>query len=206
MSSCPRCKKQVYHAERQLGTDGLTYHAICWGLTVQEKKAGKAASSEGDKRIKSPRDDGKAAPVKVSAPHSTPEPPAEPASLEAARFLVAKYGFKTSVPGELSFEKRDKFVLLSTREGKGKDWWLARTEDGRVGLVPSNYVVVVDATTVKQKAEQKAAAAERDSVVSNRSSAPLAIPGPAPAWSDDEEETARKSAGYFLKISSIWSC
>lgn len=42
-------------------------------------------------------------------------------------------------PNELTFEKGENFKVL---DNKGK-WWQVQTQAGKVGIVPSNYVQLV---------------------------------------------------------------
>ena len=42
---------------------------------------------------------------------------------------------------ELSFKKGEHLKILSTKEDD--NWWKARNKNGRVGLIPGNYVTKV---------------------------------------------------------------
>ena len=55
--------------------------------------------------------------------------------------VVAKYPYTAKRADELSFQKREVLTLVDKRDDKG--WWLARSEAGEQGLVPSTYVVPV---------------------------------------------------------------
>ncbi len=53
--------------------------------------------------------------------------------------FVAKYAYSAVRPDELSFAKKQVLTLLDKKDDKG--WWLAKTESGDQGLVPSTYIV-----------------------------------------------------------------
>ncbi len=64
-------------------------------------------------------------------------------------FQIAKYAYASKKSDELSFKKREQLVLVSKRDGDhSSGWWLAQSQAGVCGLVPSNYFLVVDATTL----------------------------------------------------------
>jgi hypothetical protein len=52
----------------------------------------------------------------------------------------ALYNCEATDPDELSFTAGQVLVVL---EDKGADWFQMRDADGRVGLVPSNYVRIL---------------------------------------------------------------
>lgn len=52
---------------------------------------------------------------------------------------VALFTFDPDQEGDLGFKKGDIITILKRTENK-TDWWTGRTEDGRVGIFPSNYV------------------------------------------------------------------
>ncbi|EHY59926.1 hypothetical protein HRR83_006286 [Exophiala dermatitidis] len=52
---------------------------------------------------------------------------------------VALYTFDPDQEGDLGFKKGDVITILKRTENK-EDWWTGRTEDGRIGIFPSNYV------------------------------------------------------------------
>jgi hypothetical protein len=176
MERCVECAKAVYPAERQVGADGKVYHSICWGRERERRKQGifmtKQAQKHDSKPLAKPEESKQESKreVKEESPgHEQKEPTC---------FLVAKYAFSSDKEGELSYSKKDKFLLLSKRDNS--PWWLARAADGRVGLVASNYVseLAIDAAL-----ERLAAAKE----TLRRSEAPP-IQNPPPAWSDDEQD------------------
>ncbi|KAK3584749.1 hypothetical protein CHS0354_002269 [Potamilus streckersoni] len=74
-----------------------------------------------------------------------------PAGVEAhnnQEILVALYNFAGNNPEELSFSKGDKLVLIE-RPLEDPEWWRARNSRGEVGLVPRNYVQVLDETELE---------------------------------------------------------
>ena len=52
---------------------------------------------------------------------------------------VALFTFEGEQDGDLSFKKNDVITILKRTENK-TDWWTGRSEDGREGIFPSNYV------------------------------------------------------------------
>jgi len=52
---------------------------------------------------------------------------------------VALFTFDAAQPGDLGFKKGDVITITKRTESKS-DWWTGRTEDGREGIFPSNYV------------------------------------------------------------------
>ncbi|EXJ93177.1 hypothetical protein A1O3_01734 [Capronia epimyces CBS 606.96] len=52
---------------------------------------------------------------------------------------VALFTFDPDQEGDLGFKKGDIITILKRTENK-TDWWTGRTEDGRTGIFPSNYV------------------------------------------------------------------
>jgi SH3 domain-containing YSC84-like protein 1 len=52
---------------------------------------------------------------------------------------VALFTFEGEQDGDLSFKKNDIITITKRTENKS-DWWTGRSEDGRVGIFPSNYV------------------------------------------------------------------
>lgn len=57
--------------------------------------------------------------------------------------VTALYSFPGSTPEELSFEKGDKLVIVD-KPPEDPEWWRARNSRGETGLVPRNYVQIVD--------------------------------------------------------------
>jgi len=57
----------------------------------------------------------------------------------AANQAVALFTFDPDQPGDLGFRKGDIITILKRTPNK-TDWWTGRTEDGRTGIFPSNYV------------------------------------------------------------------
>ena len=52
---------------------------------------------------------------------------------------VALFTFDPDQEGDLGFKKGDVITITKRTENKS-DWWTGRTEDGRTGVFPSNYV------------------------------------------------------------------
>ena len=52
---------------------------------------------------------------------------------------VALFTFEGEQEGDLSFKKND-IVTITKRTENKSDWWTGRTDDGRIGIFPSNYV------------------------------------------------------------------
>ncbi|EXJ91375.1 hypothetical protein A1O1_04487 [Capronia coronata CBS 617.96] len=52
---------------------------------------------------------------------------------------LALFTFDPDQEGDLGFKKGDIITILKRTENKA-DWWTGRTEDGRIGIFPSNYV------------------------------------------------------------------
>ncbi|KAH0841563.1 hypothetical protein AYO21_01199 [Fonsecaea monophora] len=52
---------------------------------------------------------------------------------------VALFTFDADQEGDLGFKKGDIITITKRTENK-TDWWTGRTEDGRTGIFPSNYV------------------------------------------------------------------
>jgi len=52
---------------------------------------------------------------------------------------VALFTFDADQDGDLGFKKGD-VITITKRTDNKTDWWTGRTEDGRVGVFPSNYV------------------------------------------------------------------
>lgn len=52
---------------------------------------------------------------------------------------VALYTFDADQDGDLGFKKGD-IITITQRTDNKTDWWTGRTEDGRTGIFPSNYI------------------------------------------------------------------
>lgn len=57
--------------------------------------------------------------------------------------VAALYDFNGSSNEELSFEKGDKLVIID-KPSEDPEWWKARNSRGEIGLVPRNYVQIVE--------------------------------------------------------------
>ena len=52
---------------------------------------------------------------------------------------IALFTFEADQDGDLGFKKGD-VITITKRTDNKTDWWTGRTEDGRTGVFPSNYV------------------------------------------------------------------
>jgi len=52
---------------------------------------------------------------------------------------LALFTFDAEQPGDLAFKKGD-VITITQRTDNKTDWWTGRTEDGRTGMFPSNYI------------------------------------------------------------------
>ncbi|XP_052215499.1 cytoplasmic protein NCK2-like isoform X2 [Dreissena polymorpha] len=57
--------------------------------------------------------------------------------------VTALYSFNGTGVEELNFEKGDKLIIVS-KPPDDPEWWRARNSRGEVGLVPRNYVQIID--------------------------------------------------------------
>lgn len=70
----------------------------------------------------------------------------EPLNLRNIEFCKATYDFQSDQPGDLPFRNGDLIAILSKQDPitKGSsDWWQGRTQEGKVGIFPMNYVQVI---------------------------------------------------------------
>ena len=63
--------------------------------------------------------------------------------IRSSEIVSALYSFTGSTTEELSFEKGDKLVILD-KPHEDPEWWRARNSHGDIGLVPRNYVQIVE--------------------------------------------------------------
>ncbi|KAF8381377.1 nck-1 [Pristionchus pacificus] len=56
--------------------------------------------------------------------------------------VVALFSFEASSAEEMSFRKGDRLDIIDHPE-HDPEWWMARSNDGRTGLVPRNYIEVI---------------------------------------------------------------
>jgi peroxin-13 len=59
--------------------------------------------------------------------------------IKNVEFCKALFDFQSDQPGDLPFRKGDLVAVL----GKEGDWWRGRTQDGRMGMFPRNYVKLI---------------------------------------------------------------
>ncbi|VDD93874.1 unnamed protein product [Enterobius vermicularis] len=84
----------------------------------------------------------KTAKCNLSIPSSAPK---------VMEIVIALYAFDAQSPEELSFRKGEKLEIIE-HPAHDPEWWKARNGKGCVGLVPTNYIEIVEA------GEEKAAA------------------------------------------------
>ncbi|KAL6064259.1 WH2 domain-containing protein [Balamuthia mandrillaris] len=73
-------------------------------------------------------------------------PPAIPAATPPATMCRAKWGYAPTRPDELELQKGAVYTVL---EQKGQ-WWKGQSQDGTVGMFPSNYVTLLSPEEAKQ--------------------------------------------------------
>ncbi|XP_067948213.1 cytoplasmic protein NCK2-like isoform X2 [Watersipora subatra] len=71
------------------------------------------------------------------AAYMTDEPSAEPLDI-----VLTLYPFKSENPEELNFVKDERLEIIG-KPSEDPDWWKARNDRGKIGLVPINYVQVL---------------------------------------------------------------
>lgn len=71
-------------------------------------------------------------------------------------FCKAIHDFSSDTPGDISLKKGDIVAILSRTDAKGVSsaWWNGRTQEGRVGIFPSNFVQVLPRRRLDKPAEQ----------------------------------------------------
>lgn len=90
--------------------------------------------------------------------------------------VVALYAFTGSTPEELSFEKGDRLVIIN-KPGDDPDWWRAQNERGQIGLVPQNYVQVIDDCETANSNSSSTPQSQSTSSLSNTSNLSVVGPG-----------------------------
>lgn len=82
--------------------------------------------------------------------------PASPPSIRIPVLdtVVALYSFTSQNEEELSFQKGERLEIIE-RPANDPDWWLARSQFGRTGLVPKNYVQVINAHDEEPKVSKQ---------------------------------------------------
>ena len=76
--------------------------------------------------------------------HRMPSPPAAPVGTQTCTAHIAFVAIKST---QLSFECGETFTIIDS----SKTWWTVRNSRGQEGLVPSNYVKVVEKSKVVEK-------------------------------------------------------
>lgn len=77
----------------------------------------------------------------MRAPAPTPAAP-RPRQQEASNIFCAIWDYEARTPQDLSFKKGEKLKIVNNNDG---DWWQAQSmTSGRLGYIPSNYVVPVE--------------------------------------------------------------
>ena len=64
------------------------------------------------------------------------------ADWDAEVYVRALFTFHGQMDCDLTFKKGDRFELI-TRTSKQFDWWEGKTEDGKKGIFPANYVKII---------------------------------------------------------------
>lgn len=90
--------------------------------------------------------------------------------------VVAIYAFTGSTQVELSFEKGERLVIID-KPGDDPDWWRAQNERGDVGLVPQNYVQVLDDCETANSHSSSTPQSQSTSSLSNTSNLSVVGPG-----------------------------
>lgn len=90
--------------------------------------------------------------------------------------VVALYAFTGSTLEELSFEKGDRLVIIN-KPGDVPDWWRAQNECGQIGLVPQNYVQVIDDCETANSNSSSTPQSQSTSSLSNTSNLSVVGPG-----------------------------
>lgn len=123
---------------------------------------------------------------------------------------LALFNFDGGAQDELKFQAQDVLKIL---EFSTKDWWLAQHPNGKVGLIPSNFVKVnpttassnsgggdaFSAMAQRQKRQQQQAAAP--SPVHNPG--PAVLPGIAIAMKEQQQQLARQQSSGGLSVSPV---
>lgn len=87
-----------------------------------------------------------------------------PTDIKNLEFCKAQYDFQSDSPGELSFRKGDLIAILTKID---HNWWRGRTQDGRMGLFPQNYVQIIQKTNPELKPSPISPVDVRNPVVSS---------------------------------------
>lgn len=66
----------------------------------------------------------------------------QPSDIRNLEFCKALYDFQSNTHGDLSFRKGDLVAILSKLE-PNSEWWRGRTQEGRIGIFPRNYVSLI---------------------------------------------------------------
>ncbi|KAI8897944.1 Peroxin 13, N-terminal region-domain-containing protein [Globomyces pollinis-pini] len=72
--------------------------------------------------------------------------PIAPSDISQLEFCKAEFDFQSDHPADLSIRKGDLIAILSKLDpatNAPSDWWRGRTQDGRVGMFPHNYVQII---------------------------------------------------------------
>jgi Variant SH3 domain len=86
----------------------------------------------------------------------------EPAKLDFARLLY-DYSATEAIDGiDLDVKKGDLVAILSKKdpEGNASSWWRCRTQDGRYGYLPSNYLSIIHRRKPVQQLVTRASSAD----------------------------------------------
>ena len=70
-----------------------------------------------------------------------------PSQIKDLEFCRAIYDFNSTTRGDLSFKRGDIIAILekmsASDDNASSAWWRGRTQAGKVGIFPSNYVALI---------------------------------------------------------------
>jgi peroxin-13 len=69
----------------------------------------------------------------------------QPSSIKDLDFCKAIHDFQETQPGDISLNKGDIVAILSKNDASGQpsQWWKGRTQQGRIGVFPANFVEII---------------------------------------------------------------
>ncbi|GAA6048803.1 hypothetical protein JCM3770_003630 [Rhodotorula araucariae] len=75
----------------------------------------------------------------LAGKRAPPPPPGRPGGGAKKEYVTALYDYAATAEGDLSFRAGERIEVIKRGES-ANDWWTGRTEDGREGTLPGNYV------------------------------------------------------------------